>query len=45
MIEARDGEPMQCPNCDTVIKRDPLVGWWLCDDCALAVDGDGERVA
>jgi hypothetical protein len=24
--------------------RDPLIGWWLCDDCECAVDENGERV-
>ncbi|WP_222918883.1 hypothetical protein [Natrinema sp. SYSU A 869] len=46
MIEARGGEPPRCPECGMVIlERDPLVGWWLCDDCPLAVADDGTRLA
>ncbi|ELY86678.1 hypothetical protein [Natrinema altunense] len=35
----------RCPECGAEIaRRDPLVGWWLCDDCELAFDDDGERL-
>ncbi|MFB1065287.1 hypothetical protein [Natrinema sp. H-ect4] len=46
MIGARDAEPIRCPDCDGALpERDPLIGWWLCDDCELAVDGDGSQIA
>ncbi|SEP87049.1 hypothetical protein [Natrinema salaciae] len=45
MTGARDGEPKRCPDCGAAIaERDPLIGWWLCDDCALAVTDDGTRI-
>ncbi|WP_226479205.1 hypothetical protein [Natrinema amylolyticum] len=45
MTRGRSTEPPRCPDCGTVIPEcDPLIGWWLCDDCALAVADDGERI-
>ncbi|WP_226041918.1 hypothetical protein [Natrinema sp. DC36] len=45
MTDSSDGAPTRCPNCDAAIpERDPLVGWWLCDDCAIAVTDAGERM-
>ncbi|ELY82112.1 hypothetical protein [Natrinema gari] len=43
--DSRDGHP-QCSGCGAPIpERDPLVGWWLCDDCPLALADDGSRLA
>ncbi|ELY85969.1 hypothetical protein [Natrinema altunense] len=43
--DSRD-EPPRCPDCGAPIpERDPLVGWWLCDDCLLALDDDGTQIA
>jgi ribosomal protein L37AE/L43A len=45
MSGPRVAESKRCPDCGAVLPlRDPLVGWWLCDDCELAVDGDGNRI-
>ncbi|SER17783.1 hypothetical protein [Natrinema salaciae] len=45
MTAARDEEPERCPECGTTIgERDPLIGWWLCDDCELAITDDGTVV-
>ncbi len=40
----RDRAPTRCPDCNAVIGRDPLIGWWLCDDCTLAIDSRGRRL-
>ncbi|MDF9746818.1 hypothetical protein [Natrinema salsiterrestre] len=35
----------RCLECGAVLPiPDPIVGWWLCDDCELAFNSDGERV-
>ncbi|MBZ6496576.1 hypothetical protein [Natrinema longum] len=45
MTGTRDEEPRRCPDCGAVLpERDPLIGWWLCDDCALALDDEGARL-
>ncbi|SER80348.1 hypothetical protein [Natrinema salaciae] len=45
MTGSRDRRSIRCLECDAVIPRpDPVVGWWLCDDCELAFDGDGRRI-
>ncbi|WP_254523776.1 hypothetical protein [Natrinema caseinilyticum] len=45
MIGPRNNGPLQCPNCRSVIdERDPLIGWWLCDECGLALEADGKRI-
>ena len=44
-LETRDEKPKRCPDCGaTVPERDPLVGWWCCDDCGILLDDDGERL-
>ncbi|WP_226006706.1 hypothetical protein [Natrinema salinisoli] len=44
-MRARPEDPIRCPDCGaTISERDPLIGWWLCDDCGLAVADDGTRV-
>ncbi|MDF9744454.1 hypothetical protein [Natrinema salsiterrestre] len=46
MTGPRVAESKRCPDCGAVLPlRDPLIGWWLCDDCELGVDENGERVA
>jgi ribosomal protein L37AE/L43A len=46
MCEPRAAESKRCPDCGAVfLLRDPIVGWWLCDDCECAVDEDGDRIA
>ncbi|SER11167.1 hypothetical protein [Natrinema salaciae] len=38
----RARESKRCPECGAELPaRDPLVGWWLCDDCELVIDEDG----
>ncbi|AFO57346.1 MULTISPECIES: hypothetical protein [Natrinema] len=45
MTTPADEPPRRCLECGAAIaRRDPLVGWWLCDDCELAFDDDGERL-
>ncbi|WP_254525007.1 hypothetical protein [Natrinema caseinilyticum] len=45
MNRARGDDSRRCPDCGGEIpEKDPLVGWWLCDDCGLAVDDDGDSV-
>lgn len=44
MTGARDEKPKRCPDCGAAVpERDPLVGWWCCDDCGILLD-DGERL-
>ncbi|OAQ52432.1 hypothetical protein HTG_12475 [Natrinema mahii] len=38
------GDRRRCPSCGDPLERDPLVGWWRCDDCALAVGADGRQL-
>jgi len=46
MTGTRAEPSVRCPNYDAALpERDPLVGWWLCDDCAIAVGDDGERIS
>ncbi|MDF9744343.1 hypothetical protein [Natrinema salsiterrestre] len=46
MCEPRADDPKRCPDCGAALPlRDPLIGWWLCDDCEVAVDENGERIA
>ncbi|WP_226004476.1 hypothetical protein [Natrinema salinisoli] len=46
MTGFRADEPKRCPDCEAVLPlRDPLIGWWLCDDCECAVDAEGKRIA
>ncbi|SEP99966.1 hypothetical protein [Natrinema salaciae] len=45
MTDAETGGPTRCPDCGAPIpERDPLTGWWRCDDCGSAFRADGTWV-
>ena len=36
----------QCPECGSeVTEKNPIFDWWMCDDCEIAFNDDGEVTA
>lgn len=36
----------QCPECGSeVSEKNPMFDWWMCDDCEIAFNDDGEVTA
>lgn len=41
-----DKDQSECPECgQEITEKDPLLGLWMCDDCEIGFNDNGQVVA